>query len=57
LPTLNEVEKLNSYLDYLEKCPDVIYQKELEYVQANRPEILETITTAFSADNTNEDEN
>jgi hypothetical protein len=56
LPTLNEVEKLNSYLDWLEKCNDVLYAKELAYVQINRPEIYDTITTAFDADNKLENE-
>jgi len=57
LPTLQEVEKLNSYMDWLEKCDDAMYNRELEFVKVNRPEIYETITTAFNADNTNEDEN
>lgn len=55
LPEISDENRVESYLTYLEKLPDAIFEKELQFISENSPELYNIVVTEFYS-KSNEDQ-
>ena len=57
LPNISDNAKIQSYFNFVEKLPEHLFNREVQYLQANAPGLAQAVIEKFTEENLQEDEN
>jgi cell division septum initiation protein DivIVA len=57
LPNISDNAKIQSYFNFVEKLPEHLFNREVQYLQTNAPGLAQAVIEKFTEENLNEDEN
>ena len=57
LPNISDNAKIQSYFNFVEKLPEHLFNREVQYLQANAPGLAQAVIEKFTEENLNEDDN
>jgi hypothetical protein len=57
LPNINDNAKIKSYFDFVEKLPEHLFNREIQYLQTNAPGLAQAVIERFTEETPQDNEN